>query len=286
MKFENEIQIELLYGLPASGKTTYAQEKCGFLLPFHLQHKNLPVLIDLDDMKKNSKDEKDFLYLLHEKLEVQVLCNRAKQIVIDGLITNNEVAKKIMSSVKEIFPNAEFSITYWEKNVDACLHNDIGRREQNSIITIKHIKYEEPSEELIKEFQVKKVEKKKVVRKPEYQAWAEKMKIWDKGTYDPTSKGKLRSCGWSLGGTSGGYDGSIHQLSPEPQPSSFVRFDDLLLAICPDISFLRYKKIYNECVSVESKSESDWYGGHSSEAWYECDIEKLYNILKEMELIK
>jgi len=299
---DKKIQVEILWAIPASGKTFYAKEKCGIANDILCwgTPKGFPAYIDLDDIAERSKNdayiqrisamtnEEVFFVFLRDKLEASVDCSKRDKVVVDGLITTNDFAKKIMTAIRNQYPNAEFSIAFWKEDRDACFHNDRGRRSKNSTITIKNLPLEEPSEEILKEFGMtnKNVTKKQVVRKPDYQVWAEENGIWYDSNYDPGSKGKMKSSSWSLGGTSGGYDGSIHQISPQPQPASFAEFDDLLLKICPDMSFLRYKKLYNDCVETETKDDSDYYGGRTTDAYYVCDLEKLYNLLIEMDLIK
>ena len=53
----------------------------------------------------------------------------------------------------------------------------------------------------------------------------------------------------------------------------------------PDISFVDYKKLYKETVTVEEVCENDYYGGREIRYWYECDLEKLFNLLVELNII-
>lgn len=92
--------------------------------------------------------------------------------------------------------------------------------------------------------------------------------------------GKMRSGSWCLGGTWCSY--SDHgNVSADPQPE-FINFDSLLEQINPNISYLKYKKLYNECIEIETFSDSDYYGGRTENANYSCDIKLLYDRLIEM----
>jgi hypothetical protein len=51
------------------------------------------------------------------------------------------------------------------------------------------------------------------------------------------------------------------------------------------ITFLQYKKIYNNCVTTDTSSESDYYGGSTSSAFYQYEVEKLYNELSDLNLV-
>jgi hypothetical protein len=55
--------------------------------------------------------------------------------------------------------------------------------------------------------------------------------------------------------------------------------------VCPNMTFLQYKKVYNATVTTETKGEDDYYGGHVEYACYVCDIPKLYEMLKEMGVV-
>jgi hypothetical protein len=95
----------------------------------------------------------------------------------------------------------------------------------------------------------------------------------------------LTSCGWALGGSWGDCWGNSGSITPEPQPTSFEEFDRLIEKINKDISFMQYKNLYNSCVSTESKSEGDWYGGTAYYGYFQCDIRKLYAELNDRDLI-
>jgi hypothetical protein len=94
----------------------------------------------------------------------------------------------------------------------------------------------------------------------------------------------LESQSWCLGGKSYDWHGSEHYLSAE-NPLNFDEFDELLEKICPQITYLQYKKIYAKCVTMEERSASDYYT-QAREGFWKCDLEKLYEMLEEMGLYK
>jgi len=100
------------------------------------------------------------------------------------------------------------------------------------------------------------------------------------------SESYIKSSRWSMGGSWGSYTGSTGTIEPDPQPQNFTEFDELIEKIAPDISFMKYKKIYATCVNVQSTSESDYYGGREYFGYYECDLYRLYEILDEMGALK
>ena len=86
---------------------------------------------------------------------------------------------------------------------------------------------------------------------------------------------------WCTGGTICCWDGSEYNCTPEKQPTNFIEFDKLLEKYCPDISFLKYKSIYNECVTIEDDYECDYYGGRENFNIYCCDLNRLFELLVE-----
>jgi hypothetical protein len=277
-------KITLLWGLPGSGKTTEAWKIAGITgrnLLQTIQRSKEGCIIDLDYIGRDHKGDAFFKKVVQEVSDAFFSSMRMPHVVLDGLITTNEDADKLLSKIKEDLTEAKTSpeivIVWWKKDIEACLHNDKGRRKIASETTIKNIPFEEPSKELLEKFGAK-AERRTVWMKPVFDVWMDENQF-DKGT------GYLKSSSWSLGGTSGSYTGRIYGVSAEPQPASFADFDDLLLKICPELSFLKYKKLYNETVTIETGGESDYYGGSTSHAWYQCDLKKLYDMLNEWGLI-
>lgn len=159
---------------------------------------------------------------------------------------------------------------------EACLHNDIGRRTKSARITIQNEKYETPDCEYIsKETGLScKLQKHIVVRKSNYDMFCDVNNI--------VNKEQLLSDSWSLGGTFGNcWNDKLGTLSPE-SPKPFKEFDELLERICPNLTFLQYKKLERECTEIAEYEESDYYGGTEYRSYHKCDLRKLYNLLNEM----
>ncbi|MGL5647753.1 MAG: hypothetical protein ACRDDY_07875, partial [Clostridium sp.] len=66
---------------------------------------------------------------------------------------------------------------------------------------------------------------------------------------------------------------------------NFDEFDSLMENVCPNMSFLKYNKIKNNCINVDQYYDSDYYGGSETINYYTCDIENLYNMLVDFDLI-
>jgi hypothetical protein len=279
MKDNAQKTVVLLWGIPGSGKTHYAEELQYEACPYGKRKNSQVWVIDCDRLKYYINNPLERLaYYVVARIPFQ------DTIVVDGLITTNQSAKNIMDAIlaqqAQIVGNKyeiSFEIVWWERDVVSCLYNDSGRRTTEAKITIENAPFEEPNQEIIA--MAKKVTKKQVVRKPAWKAWAQKVRLG--------SEEYMKSSGWCLGGTAGScWSNEKTTVSASAQPASFVEFDDLLSEICPNISFLQYKKIYNHCVSTDESTEHDYYGGSCSYGCYTCNVPELYKMLCEMGIVQ
>lgn len=165
---------------------------------------------------------------------------------------------------------------------DTCLKNDKDRREKNSAKTIKNTIFEELDlEKIKKETKLKEIHviKETVKLKQDYLANVKNPKKYNiKGNY-------LISDEWILGGTSRSYDAdwnNVYYPMFADETPDFTELDDYLEEIYPTISFLTYKKIKKECVDVEQYIDRDYYST-TENAYYRCNLEKMFEIIKEMQ---
>lgn len=91
---------------------------------------------------------------------------------------------------------------------------------------------------------------------------------------------------WCCGGSWGDCWGNSGEISPEPPPTTCKVLDDLLMEVSPDISFLKYRELYNKCVSIEEYSESDYYGGVTYYQRFVLDVKGCYEWLLENKIIE
>jgi hypothetical protein len=258
----------ILMGLPASGKTTWANNNYGN----REYSRNSAIIVDLDNNKTSIGNFVNYY-------------NHLSIIVLDGLfLTNKDVASiitEVLNSRK--LKSKQFEIHFWKENREACLSNDVSRikeRGKNSAITIKNAILEKPDIDILRSLCGKdvviSVVEHEVYLKTEAEGFADKI-----GVESLSSDGCFRSARWSNGGTWCSYTGDKGTISPDSSPD-FTKLDDILKKIAPNISYLDYKKICRDSVEIESSSSNDYYGGTEYYLNHKCDFNKLYNSLKEL----
>lgn len=266
--------ITILWGLPGSGKTTYAESQSN------------TYVIDCDSLAENSKNSFDLLNKLSDKV---VNAHYNQNIIIDGLITKNKQAKDIMEAIeaKNTYFNFIWNIVYWAEDRVSCLENDRGRRKISSANSINTIEFEKPKADILG-IKQERISKRKIVRISLDKIWANNSNVF---TEEELSNGKVVSDYWCTGGVTGGscWDEGPedpHYARKADTPLEFDRFDEILEKLIPDIGFFKYRKIKAKCVELKERHENDYYGNYSDYANWECDIKKLYDELVSMELIK
>jgi hypothetical protein len=95
----------------------------------------------------------------------------------------------------------------------------------------------------------------------------------------------LSSGSWSGGGSYGNcYDGSKSTHNAE-KPLEFVEFDNLLIEICPNVSFLQYRSIKEQSCRIIEDGGDDYYGGSWTNFQHRCDLQKLYDAIVGLQLV-
>lgn len=281
----------ITYGLPGSGKTYYGEQ---------LQQNGCMTVINMDDHMEDG-NYKSLKKVLKETLKKRHYI--LNDIYIDALITTRDNLIKTIDELHKFFLNENpeyrkygksFKIVYWDENREACRKNAERRNDgRNVSVTIDNLPYETFKESSIENrihseidleikvtFEKRKVYMENSVWHKHFQKLIDTTPIWKKEGV------AIFSESWSLGGSWGDCWGNSGTISPEEQPETCEMFDNLLLEVCPAISFLQYKILQKECVSIDKYSESDYYGGTEYYARYKFDVKKCYDWLREKELIE
>ena len=179
-------------------------------------------------------------------------------------------------------------IIHWNEDREACKKNIERRNDgRNVSTTIDNLPYEPVNQTFITD-ELRKINPKVHVTFKERRVYMDTN--WN-NYFQPLidnrwcEDGKVFSDEWSLGGTWGDCWGGSGTISPEEQPKSFGLFDNLLEKVCPNITYLQYKKAHEACVSIEQRESCDYYGGVENKARYALDVKKCYDMLRDMELI-
>lgn len=272
-----KIELDILMGLPASGKTTYAEKNTKSPLDY---------LIDIDGIR-------DDIWMRGKNLSIEAIIDigmqrisysarkRIQRIVVDGLFLTNEHIRQVVEGVAKYYDEVSVVVHRWNEDRDTCLKNDGGRRENPSTNTILNAVYEDVDVEWlnseIEEYQatIVNIVHHKVKLKEDWYCYLR--------TYLSFGKdGMLRSPTWITGGVYGNcYDNSMGAVSAE-EPLEFDAFDNLLEKICPTITFLHYKRLRQYCVSIEDTREDDYYSGYTLKNNWVCDLQKMYEKLSEL----
>ena len=283
-------ELHVLSGLPGSGKTTFAQQ----YEPTYLDHyagyrrenpkvKKPAEIIDYDAIYRKAGRSCNI------ELVSKVPINNIKYeyMILDGLfITQADVECVIGAYLNnpkftEKYTVEKIIIDVWKTNKESCIWNDRARRDVRGYCAELSIRTMNPERIDIKAIEEKfgvktKLELHDVVRAPAY-----KVMIAENDMRNVCGK-YLESDGWCLGGKSYSWTGEEFLISPE-HPLNFDEFDNLMEKICPQITFLQYKRLYAKCVTKEERSSGDYYT-NAREGYWRCNLEKLYEMLEEMGL--
>ena len=272
---KQKICLHIMMGLPGSGKTTFANE-----LQKNIGN-NKFLYVDMDSLRSSywyGKDQ-DIYELLRRS--VANIKREHTDIIVDGLILTNEDVVNVVETVSVFAKETFVKIYRWDENRELCLKNDGGRRDLSSSGTILNAKYEtidmdylhsELCDEGVTSIEVIP---KKIVLKQGWERYFRHSTTVDKD-------GKIRSNKWCTGGAYGNcWNDSMSPVSAE-DPVDFIALDNLLEEICPNITFLHYKRITKKCVETEHSYEADYYGGGCNYNNWACDLKKLYEVLEEL----
>lgn len=308
-------EFHILVGLPGSGKTYWATHN--YPTDYFFNH-NGRMIVDLDKFKDSGN--KMLVNALNEEFKhYMVKCEVDKvDVCIDGLVTTYSDLYKLIKGILtymhskcqwKLMNRGDFSFSFiihqWNEDREVCLYNDNARnRDVKAKNSIKNLPYESISTYTLED----DLRSSLVVEKIFNESYDTKIKeiknithMVEKATlyqtlFEPecehfgldrnAEKGKyIYSESWSLGGECGNCWGDTWHVEAQ-EPKEFVRLDNFLIKVIPNMTFLQYKKVFNHCVDKIEWHEHDYYSEGTYETCWRCDMEKLYMMLKEMNLIK
>jgi hypothetical protein len=95
---------------------------------------------------------------------------------------------------------------------------------------------------------------------------------------------------WCSGGISGGscWDDSKednHYATRGESEPEFTSLDNILDEICPNITYLQYKKLITKVIEEDSYIQNEYYGNSSHYSYKTVLLKDLYDTLKELSLL-
>jgi hypothetical protein len=90
---------------------------------------------------------------------------------------------------------------------------------------------------------------------------------------------------WSNGGSYGNCWNDSMGTTDADDPEEPTNLDEIIMEVCPNISYLQYKEIKKRCLTSRTWTEGDYYGGSNSYSQWDVNIENLYKILIELNII-
>jgi hypothetical protein len=281
----SKVEINILMGLPGSGKSTWRKRKeyeYGIHTAYHCgcSFDCDDYLITPDDVytygKYNTVGE-----VVSRNLDID---DKYEFICIDGLNTTNEQIQELISIINiKVNKNPYLQyrkeelriiIHHWREDRESCLFNDAYRRDKSCKNSIMNLPLEDPKDYTFDSDIKIKIEYHDVERKNVYEGIMEPMSSYKR-------EGYLYSDTWCSGGDWADCWGNRGDCWTD-DPVEFKEFDNLIERLCPNITFLQYKRIHSDCVTLETDYDYDYYGGCQHNSYYVCDMKKLYEMIKEL----
>lgn len=92
---------------------------------------------------------------------------------------------------------------------------------------------------------------------------------------------------WRTGGVAGGScwndgeDDIYYDIEPDEEPK-FTYLHTILEKFYPDITYLQYRALESNCVSIEDRHETDYYGNSNKYRRKTLDLRKLHDFLSSL----
>jgi len=287
------IKVHILMGLPGSGKTTWAKE---YYEKNHNKKGDKRLIIDICDLDKILEDYRMTYENMTMRDVIQHVISRNMgsafrsrpyetiefEYIFDGLYTRMEEIDYTIDELRKAreesgsYATIDVIIHRWTPNIEFCLSNDSGRREESSEITIKNatVEYVDVNP-LIEKYGGNFsfcVEVHEVIKATERQKFI--------GKYGK----EIQSKSWTTGGMWGDCWGNEGSVSPEPV-ALFTELDEILLKVCPNLSYLEYKVMADKLIHQVEKTSYGYYGSYEEYSYWTINTGELYDYLHEKNII-
>lgn len=214
-------------------------------------------------LKKLNKNSNTMFY--YDDLDVNdtTLISYNKIVLVNRLFLNTNDIINFLNRFN-FDHDINLEIHYWKKDIKKCLFNDKFRRDLSSESTILNKELEEPNIVLIKEtfeniININLIEHD-IVQKPMHRLFAHRFNLGEDEYFYSDDQG---------------YNTFNKTLI------KFEKFDEIIYEIFPEISFLQYKKLFENCInSADCHYINDIKEVYCSKC--SCNIEKLYNELNKL----
>lgn len=278
---QNLVHLYIVYGLPGSGKTTFLRKKFDFLK----SNRDFE-FFNIDFYMSNLEKYKNLESYFKKTLEPYYLdYGKEYNFVVDGLFCTPDEILSFVNKIAEYYGNCVFEVQVyaWNEDRDACLNNDEQRLEDGSrgcpaANTIKNAVFVPLTDDDLHSENDRicylPIEHQTVQRATTYEKFFNRQQ---------TNNDELCSIEWCVGGERRDCYGNTSGAWTD-DARDFDELDEFLEQVCPQISFLLYKKIKRECVTLEKRHENDYYGYYDYNYW-RCDLKKLYQILKDNDIL-
>lgn len=282
----NTTELIIPIGLPGSGKTYYGK--------YLDETRKQVILYNLDDYINAGKSEsKDEIAWFRYRLCDPVV-PKERIVYADGPWFTEKTLYHVLEvilnmQVKSHGPKIDMiTFVYWNENREQCIINDTGRRNVSSVEDIKHIPYikltgdvKSHLTDIIRANNFYNDTKIVFEYKDVYSTDKIDRYVADKFEYNRSINNHMfYSEAWTTGGEWGDCWGNSGETSPE-EPLEFKEFDKLLMEVCPDITFLKYKDVFNAACDKEEYSEYGYYGTYTHYARWTCNVDILKQKLAE-----
>lgn len=286
--------INIMYGLPGSGKTYYCSRM--------VNDDKKAVCIHMDEVFKiwqmrKSKHTLELEEWLPDEINKCIMCwPEAETLYLDGLCTTHECLKKMIKCVSNVMKGkCNITVHVWDENRELCMVNDGGRRRESSFMSILHLPYDtlKTKEDVtaaagyVKNFTYN-IHMHKVVEKPEWKQMFPTARedlinfsLYSTKRSDYRSfsdSEKWYSARWCLGGESVSYTGDSYIIDAG-EDTEINDVMDFLESIYSNLTLRDFRKIMDECVTIKKEKESDYYGGTVVYARYAVDLPGVYEII-------